>query len=173
MTDPVRRLTDAAHEALWGCHVAALFVGVGFLLRSAAWNGLGALWLCYGTPLWVLYLVEGGELLPTSLGTHVGAFALALYGVKALGPPRGVWWKAALATVALQLLTHLVAPPEGNVNLAFAVQPGWEETFPSYALYEAVLLTGAALVYAAGELTLRRLLPGRSEPDGRSSGERV
>src|SRR5207249_4185997 len=55
-----------AHDLLWGCHVAVLFVGAGLLASSARLNSIGLLWSCFGIPLWVLYAFTGGEVLATS-----------------------------------------------------------------------------------------------------------
>ena len=74
-----------AHDLLWGCHVAVLFVGAGLLASSARLNSIGLLWSCFGMPLWVLYAFTGGEVLATSGLTHVGAFVIGTYGVRLLG----------------------------------------------------------------------------------------
>ena len=61
--------------------------------------------------------------------------------------------------LSLLLLSRLVTPPAANVNLAHQVWAGWEDLFPSYAVYFAVLLAGSAVLYAAIEALLRRLAP--------------
>lgn len=119
-------------EALWMCHIGAAFVGIGLLTSSTTTNGIGTLFLCVGTPLWVMYLAGGGEFYPTSCFPHIGGLAIGIYGVRRLGLPRGTWWKAAVALVVLILLCRLVTPPSANVNVAFAIYPGWEKYFPSH-----------------------------------------
>src|SRR5438034_824427 len=84
-----------AHDLLWGCHVAVLFVGAGLLASSARLNSIGLLWSCFGMPLWVLYAFTGGEVLATSALTHMGAFVIGTYGVRLLGIPRASAWAAS------------------------------------------------------------------------------
>jgi hypothetical protein len=137
-------------DLLWTCHLGAALVGVGLIAASGrrAWgasvDGVGALWLLLGTPLWLLDLAGGGEFFPTSLGTHVVGLAMGLVGVWKLGMPRGTWWKATAALVALMGLCRLVTPREANVNVAFAIQHGWEEHFASHASYLACMIAFAA-----------------------------
>ncbi|MEZ4448804.1 MAG: hypothetical protein R3B09_04925 [Nannocystaceae bacterium] len=152
-------LDGRPHELLWTCHVAALIVAFGLTLGSARVNGVGVLLLLgLGVPLWLLDLATGGTLTPTSFASHVGGLTLGLVGVRALDLPRGTW-RWSIATLAgIVALSRLVTPPAANVNLAFAIHPGWEPLFPSHGAYLRVLgLTAAASVWAL-ELVLRRLV---------------
>jgi hypothetical protein len=74
-----------------------------------------------------------------------------------VGLPGGVWWKALLALALLQEVCRWVTPAAANVNLAFAIYPGWERWFPSHLAYRLTLgvLMGAG--YFGVELGLRRL----------------
>ena len=65
-----------------------------------------------------------------------------LWGARRLGLAQGSWWRALAGLMGLQALTRLTAPAEGNVNLAFALWPGSEAVFPSYATYWLALLVG-------------------------------
>lgn len=140
-----------AHDLLWACHLASLLIGFGLLTSSALANAIGVSWLSFGFPLWILDLATGGELIPTSFLTHVVAFGLGLWGVRRLGFPRGTWWKAALAFVAVWPITRALTPRAANVNLAFFVHPGWERVFPVYALYFAFVVALAAATFFAVE----------------------
>lgn len=140
---------------LWFCHVAALAVGIALLVRSPTLNALGFLWLCIGTPCWLLDLAAGGELFLGSTMTHVVGLAAGLVGLRRLGLPPGAWWKALLALAAMYALTRAVTPPAENVNLAFAVWPGWESWFPSYPLYILFLTAVSAAVFGAVSWALR------------------
>ena len=152
-------------EVLWMCHLGAALVGVGLLFSSATANGIGTLFLCIGTPLWVMYLAGGGELYPTSTFPHLGGLAIGLYGVRRLGLPSGTWWKAVAVLIALILVCRLGTPPHANVNVAFAVYPGWEKVFPSHPVYLAVMMAQSAGYFFLCEYALRRwLAPKRSEP---------
>ncbi len=145
-----------AHDLLWACHLACVLIGVGLLTSSPLPNAIGVSWLSFGIPLWVIDLATGGELIPTSFLTHVVGFALGLHGVRRLGFPRGTWWKATLAFVAVWPVTRLLTPRAANVNLAFFVHPGWERLFPVYALYFFAIVALAAGTFSVVERVLHR-----------------
>ena len=152
----------APTDALWMCHVASLLVALGLLVLRPELIAVGFLWQALGTPLWLLDLSQGGELLATSLGTHLGGLAAGLFGVRRLGVPRGTWWRALFGLAGLLLLSRLVTPPAANVNLAFAVWPGWERLFPSHGAYLALLGAVAAATFVSLDATLHRSEPGTS-----------
>ncbi len=156
-------------DLLWACHLGAALVGVGLLARSPAVNAVGVSFLALGTPLWLLDLAAGGEFFPTSLLTHVGGLLIGLYGVRRLGVPAGVWWKSAAALAGLILLSRLVTPERANVNVAFAVPPPWDKTFPSHAAYLAAMMAVAAAYFFALELAVRRWLAPANAPAGREA----
>ncbi|HET9931695.1 MAG TPA: hypothetical protein VFQ35_13435 [Polyangiaceae bacterium] len=146
-------------EVLWACHVATLLVGAGALSENATLVGIGVSWLAFGNPLWILDLMTGGEFLLTSPLTHVGGLVLGCIALRQLPPPaKTIWWKAALAFLALLVLTRALTPPSANVNLAFAVAPGWERAFPSYPLYFLLLLGAGTATFFVTELGMRRVL---------------
>ena len=150
--------THEPESALWTCHVANLLIAGGLLLGSPTLNAMGLLWGLLGLPLWIQNMALGGlAFLPTSLLTHLGGPLLGLALASVIGFPGGVWWKAVLALAALQLLTRLVAPPRGNVNLAFAVLPGLEQRL-SYRAFWAATLAAVVLIFAALEWLLRAVL---------------
>lgn len=140
---------------LWGCHMAALGVGTGLLLRSPVFNGLGVLSLVFGTPLWVVNFTTGGEFLPTSMGTHLGGLALGVIGVRSLGIPRFTWVKLVGLTALLMTLSYYVTPEAENVNLCHGPPPAWRASLPGYPLFGAMVLGGAALQFCLAELVLR------------------
>ena len=144
-------------DLLWGCHVGTATIAVSLLFRSATGNAIGVLFLLLGVPLWLLDVATGGELMPTSVPTHLGGLTIGLLGVGALGMPRHAWWKASLAMIALVLLCRCVTPERANVNVAFHVQPGWEGLFPSHGWYLVMLTALSGVVFFVAELGLRRL----------------
>jgi hypothetical protein len=140
---------------LWFCHLAALAIGLGLLVRSPTLNAVGFLWLCVGTPCWLLYLASGGELVAGSVLTHGVGLAAGAVGLRRLGLPAGAWWKALVALAIVHALSRVVTPPAENVNLAFAVWSGWESWFPSHVVYLARLTTVSAAVFLAVTWALR------------------
>jgi hypothetical protein len=55
------------------------------------------------------------------------------------------------------LLTRFVTPAADNVNLAFRVQGGWENVFPSYPLYLGFLFSLGSLAFFLIDRLGRRL----------------
>lgn len=159
-------LNGRPEEALWMCHLGAALVGIGLLSSSTTTSGIGTLFLCVGTPLWVMYLAGGGEFYPTSCFPHLGGLAIALYSVRRLGLPSGTWWKAVAALVVLILVSRLVTPARANVNVAFAIYPGWEKAFSSHLTYLAVMIVLAAGYFLAFEYALRRWLGPKQQREG-------
>jgi hypothetical protein len=151
-------LNGRPEEALWMCHLGAALVGVGLLCSSATTNGIGTVFLCIGTPLWLMYLAGGGAFYPTSTFPHLGGLAIGLYGVRRLGLPAGTWWKAVAALITLILMCRLVTPAHANINVAFAIYAGWEKVFPSHPIYLAVMMAQSAGYFFLCGYALRRWL---------------
>lgn len=145
------------YDLFWGCHIAVVLVGAGLLAGHATLNAVGLLWACFGMPIWLLYSFTGGEFMPTALLTHAGGLVLGAIGVHRLGMPRGAWWKALAAYLALWTLTRAFTPADANINLAFRVYPGWENRFSSYPIYFTTLLISGAATFAVAEQVFRRL----------------
>jgi len=63
-------------------------------------------------------------------------------------------WRWAFAWyLMVQLASRFVTPPDLNVNLAHAVQRGWEQTFGSYRIFWlAVTLACMACLWLTGML---------------------
>ncbi len=147
--------TGEPQNLLWSCHLACLLVGFGLLSSSATLNAIGFLWVTIGIPMWFLDLATGGRFLAASLLTHFGGLVLGGFGVRSLGWPGGMWWKAILALAGLHALTRLLSPPDGNVNLAFAIWRGWERHFPSHGVYLWFLGSLTAAVFFVTGLAFR------------------
>jgi hypothetical protein len=157
-----RVLSGWPEDLLWACHLGTVLIGVGLVgfdrRAGAPLLMIGLCWLAFGTPLWLLDVCSGGELVKTSLFTHVGGPLIGLYGARHVPAPRGMWWRASLALLALQGLCRLVTPPASNVNLSFAVASGWESMFPSFPLYAAMLTALGAASFWLCEALLRRFV---------------
>ena len=116
-----------------------------------------------GIPLWLIYLGSGGKLYLTSPLTHLGGIAVSIYGIRKLGMPKNMWWKAIIAFLLLQVFCRLATPEEKNINLAFRVGDGWEQTFTSYWEYQAMIYgIGIALLFVMEKLV--RKLVCRKDP---------
>ena len=153
-------------DLLWVCHLGAALVGVGLLVSSATVNGIGTLFLCLGTPLWLMALAGGGDFYPTSCFTHLGGLAIGLYGVRRLGMPERGWWKAVIALIALILVCRWVTPARANVNVAFAIYPGADKVFSSHLVYLVTMIGLAAGYFFITQSVLRRWLTPEPAPEG-------
>lgn len=149
-----------AADLLWMCNVAGALLAAGWWLGSPRAIAVSASWLALGVPLWALDLATGGEIRATSVASHLGGLALATLGVARLGWPRRTSAAATAALAALVALTRALLPPAGNVNLAFAVWPGWEGLFPHHGVYLAAMASLAAACFAALEAAVTRLRRG-------------
>ncbi|MHC4199146.1 MAG: hypothetical protein ACYSU0_04080 [Planctomycetota bacterium] len=153
-----RRLAqEHPEELLWACHMGALAVGVGLLCRWRSCLAVGFLWLTLGIPLWGLNVLAGGNFLPTSPFSHLGGWIVGALGLRETGLPGRTWWKASAALVPLFFLCRWATPEEANVNLAFAIWPGWEKCFPSHSVYVLAVLALSTGVFLATEVALRKL----------------
>ena len=145
------------NNMLWCCNLAALFVGVSQVWPQPTLNAVGVLWFFWGVPIWVLELLTGGALIWTSALTHVGGWAVGLYGVRRLGIPRGIWWKTLAAGIALQGVCRLLTPPHENVNICWSIWAGWEKHFPSYFVYWLGLVALSGTIFFSTEWALSRV----------------
>lgn len=110
--------SGTAWDALWICHLAALMIGLGMILGAPRLNAAGFLCSVLGLPSWLLYLLSGEPLIPTSLLTHVAAPLVGLLGIRSMGLPKGAAWLAIAIVVLLTLICTRLTPAEANVNLA-------------------------------------------------------
>jgi len=140
---------------LWLCNVAAVAVGGGLLLGRPMLNAIGVLWLIVGDPLWLVDLIRGGELLPTSLLTHGAGLVLGLVGLRRLGLPSGAWWRAVLAGLVLLAVTRALTPAAADVNLVYTFWPA-DGRAPRVAGAVALVGVGAVAVLLV-EWALRRV----------------
>lgn len=152
-------LRGEPENMLWSCHLSSFLIGVGLLARLNLPFAIGVLWLCVGTPLWLLDVFTGGEFLPTSMLTHLGGLAIGVFGVRYLGMevPRFTWVRALFCLALLQQLCRWLTPMKTNVNVAFDVWEGWRSVFPTYYHFWFILGAVCGLVYFAAELGLRAL----------------
>lgn len=151
-------------DLLWACHIACLWIAAGVARRSGLLAAIGLCWLALGNSLWVLDVSTGGLLILTSILTHVGGLWLGLRAVRRHGFPARSWVFAWLAMLGLVGLTRLTTPRAANVNLAFAVFPGWEKYFSTYPRYFAFLCLLCAGSYWLTERVARSLLSRRAPP---------
>ncbi|WP_438021040.1 hypothetical protein WMF18_19095 [Sorangium sp. So ce315] len=143
----VRR--GSPYDLLWVCNVAPILLAAGCFLARPDLAAIAALWLAFGTPVWLLDIATGSGLILTTFLPHVLCPVVAVLAVREMGLARRAWLKATGALLALVALTRALSPPETNVNLSRRVWAGWEAMFPRYDLFLALVAAAAALTFFA------------------------
>ena len=117
---------------LWMCNIGNLLLAMGLFLEKPVLVRLSAIWTVPGFVVWFLYVVLTWGLFLTSLLAHGGGIIVAMFALSKYRMDRTAWRWAFGWYLVIQLCSRFVTPPALNVNLAHAVQPGWERTFESY-----------------------------------------
>jgi hypothetical protein len=107
---------------------------------------LAAIWTIPGLLVWLLYVVLAWGVFFTSTLAHVGGLIVALFALSRIGMDRTSWRWAFGWYLMVQLASRLVTPAVLNVNLAHAIQPGWERAFQSYWTFWLVLTIVTAII---------------------------
>src|SRR5215208_1164837 len=138
---------------LWMCNVGNLLLALGLFLERPVVVRLAAIWMIPGLIVWFLYVVLAWGVFLTSTLAHVGGLTVALIALSKVGMDRTTWRWAFGWYLVIQLLSRFVTPSDLNVNLAHAMQPGWERTFGSYWIFWLILtLVTAAVLWLSGML---------------------
>lgn len=134
-------------DVLWLCNVAVPLIAIGCLC-SRRLVAIGLTWLGFGTPIWLLSLLTGAHVIPTSPLVHIVAPLVALSAIRRVGWPPRTWRFAMAGSIGLLAFTRILGDATGNVNLVFGIEHGWSHAFrDSYALFLATLL-GASTAWA-------------------------
>jgi hypothetical protein len=131
---------------LWMCNVGNLLLALGLLLEKPLVIRLSAIWMIPGLIIWFLYVVLAWGVFLTSTLAHVGGLTVALIALSKVGMDRTAWRWAFGWYLVVQLLSRFITPRDLNVNLAHAIQPGWERAFESYWIFWLTLTLLTAIV---------------------------
>jgi hypothetical protein len=138
---------------LWMCNIGNLVLAMGLFLEKHRVIRLAAIWTIPGLLIWFLYVVLASGVFLTSTLAHVGGLAVATIALSKVGMDRTAWRWALGWYLMVQLASRFVTPAALNVNLAHAVQPGWERMFASYWTFWLVLtLVAIVTVWLSGLL---------------------
>ena len=163
---------DQLGHMLWMCNIGNLLLAMGLFLEKARVVRLAAIWMIPGLLVWFLYVVLAWGVFLTSTLAHVGGLAVAMIALRKYRMDRTAWRWAFGWYLMIQLFSRFVTPPELNVNLAHAIQPGWEQSFGSYWIFWITLtLIGVVVLWLSG-LLLWSIWPA-SGANGRSAGAPV
>jgi hypothetical protein len=137
----------------WMCNIGNLLLAMGLFLEKRAVIRLSAIWMIPGVIVWFLYVVLTWGVFLSSTLAHLGGLVVAAVALKKYGMDRRSWIYAFGWYLGVQLLSRFFTAPQLNVNLAHAVQPGWEHTFTSYWMFWLTLtLATAAVLWLSGFL---------------------
>lgn len=144
---------------LWMCNIGNLVLALGLFFEKPLLVRVAAIWTIPGLLIWFLYVVLAWGVFVTSTLAHIGGLAVAAIALRTYGMDRRAWLYAFGWSLLVQLLSRFVTAPDLNVNVAHAVQPGWERTFPSYWMFWLALTVVIATVLWLSGLLWRSLWP--------------
>jgi hypothetical protein len=152
------RINQLGHM-LWMCNIGNLLLAMGLFLEKRIVIRLAAIWMIPGLFVWFIYVVLAWGVFLTSTLAHLGGLAVAVIALSKIRMDRTTWRWAFGWYLMVQLASRFVTPAELNVNLAHAVQPGWEATFASYWTFWLVLTVGTAVTLWLSGLFLWTIWP--------------
>jgi hypothetical protein len=120
---------------LWMCNVGSLVLAIGLFFARRELIRAAAIWTIPGLGLWiryVLYATFDYEMVFSSILVHIGGIVIGLIVLRRVRMDRIAWAYAFAWYLIVQVAARLFTAPELNVNVAFRIQPGWEQTFGSY-----------------------------------------
>ena len=144
---------DQLGNMLWMCNVGNLVLAMGLFLENPRVIRLSAIWMIPGLFIWVIYVVLAWGVFFTSTVVHIGGLTVAMVALRKVGMDRTAWRWAFGWYLVVQLASRFITAPELNVNLAHAVQRGWEPSFASYwTFWLALTVVTAAVLWLSGLL---------------------
>lgn len=107
-------------EMVWVCHVSALMLGVGLILRQRILVGVGFIFFAgAGMPLYLLdNIISRCDTTLASFVEHVICPIAGLFEVWRSGIPRYAFLIAWVVAMTLQILSYHFTPAALNINLA-------------------------------------------------------
>jgi hypothetical protein len=137
------RINQLGH-LFWMCNLGNLLLALGLFLEKPVVVRLAAIWMIPGAIVWFFYVVLPWGVFLSSTLAHMGGLVVAGLALRAYRMDRRSWLYAFGWYLAVQLLSRFFTAPELNVNLAHAVQAGWEHTFTSYWMFWLTLTLATA-----------------------------
>lgn len=151
--------TNELGNLFWMCNIGNLLLAMGLFLEKRTVIRLSAIWMIPGLIVWFLYVVLTWGVFLSSTLAHIGGLVMAAVALKKYGMDRRSWIYAFGWYLGVQLLSRFFTAPQLNVNLAHAVQPGWEHTFTSYWMFWLTLTLATAAVLWLSGFIWRIVLP--------------
>lgn len=123
----------------WMCNIGNLLLALGLFLEKPQLVRVAAIWTIPGLVIWFLYVVLVWTVFLSSTLAHVGGLIVAMIALSRYGMDRNAWRWAFGWYLGIQLASRFITAPALNVNLAHAIQPGWNGAFHSYWSFWLVL----------------------------------
>jgi hypothetical protein len=156
---------------LWMCNVGNLMLAFGLFFENAMLIRVAVLWMIPGLAVWFVYVVWAWGVFFSSMLAHVGGIVVGILALKKVGMDSTAWLYALGWYFFAQLVSRFLTEPSLNVNVAHAVDPGWQLTFSSYWKFWLVLTSAVAIVLWLLGLILWKIFPvPRSDAIDRLSG---
>lgn len=156
---------DQLGHLLWMCNVGNLMLAMGLFLEKSRVVRFAAIWTIPGLIVWFIYVVLAWGVFLTSTLAHVGGIIVAMIALSRYRIDRTVWRWALGWYLMIQLASRFVTPPELNVNLSHAIQPGWESGFGSYWAFWLTLTAVTVVVLWLSGLLLWSIWPAGERKD--------
>jgi hypothetical protein len=154
------RINELGH-LFWMCNVGNLLLAVGLFLEKPALVRVAAIWMIPGLIIWLVYVVMAWGIFFSSTLAHVGGLVVGMVAIRKFGMDRRSWLYAFGWYLLVQLLSRLLTPAALNVNLAYRMQAGWDQTFGAYWQFWLTLTLAVAFSLWLIGLTLWRIYPPR------------
>lgn len=125
-------LMDGLPHMLWMCNIGNLLLAIGMFFRIDWLARLVSIWTIPGVVIWLQYVVSTGDIKISSVFAHLGGLIVALYTFYKIRSSKFVALHAIIWYLVLQQFCRMFTPPSYNLNVAFSIDGGWQNTFSSY-----------------------------------------
>jgi hypothetical protein len=127
---------------LFICYPANLLVAVGIFSRHPALIGIGSQWTILALPFVLIDYVITGDYEISGVLFHLSGPIIGLMALRTYRLPGYTVIGALGLGLLCQVLARRLTAESLNINIAFAVWRGWEDLFPDYRIYMAVVYVG-------------------------------
>ena len=143
----------------WMCNINLLVLALGLFFDQPLLVRVAAIWTIPGIFMWFFFYVVTWGVFLTSILVHVGGLAVAAIALRTYRMDRRSWRYAFGWFLIVQFVSRFATASQLNVNVAHAIQPGWERTFPSFWMFWLTLIIVTAAVLWLSGLLWRTLWP--------------
>lgn len=152
------RISQLGHM-LWMCNIGLLVLALGLFFEKPLLVRVPAIGTIPGIFMWFFFYVLTWGVFLSSVLVHVGGLVVAAMALRSYRMDRYSWRYAFGWCLLVQLISRFLTAPELNVNVAHAIQPGLERTFPSYWIFWLTLQIISVVVLWSSGLFWRSLWP--------------